>query len=149
MLLLYPLKRILRNWKLFVALLIGIVLASTFFAAIDIKANLAAEQALDRELEKVPVDLELRARLNLTNLAYARSNISSVNGVSSVDVVARFDNTWSKISSDNYTRSWGSPIASFANTSQIYEEWLNKPVEASKKTKLTLLKAQTLLRTLQ
>ncbi len=30
--LLYPFKRVMRNWKLFVALLIGIVLASTFFA---------------------------------------------------------------------------------------------------------------------
>ena len=38
----YPIKRVFRSWKLFVALLIGIALASTFFACIDIKANIAA-----------------------------------------------------------------------------------------------------------
>ena len=136
--LLYPLKRVMRNWKLFVALLIGIVLASTFFAAIDIKANLAAEQALDRELKDVPFDMELRATLNQTNLAYAKSNISSVKGVSSVDAVTRFY-PWLKVSSDNYTRSWGMPMVSFANTSKIFDEWINKPVEGIKENETYII----------
>jgi hypothetical protein len=39
--LLYPVKRVFRSWKLFLALLIGIVFASTFFAGINVKADLA------------------------------------------------------------------------------------------------------------
>ena len=42
--LMYPIKHVFRNWKLFTALLIGITLAATFCAAIGVKANLAAEQ---------------------------------------------------------------------------------------------------------
>jgi hypothetical protein len=38
--LMYPLKHVFRNWKLFTALLIGIALAATFFVALDAKANL-------------------------------------------------------------------------------------------------------------
>ena len=64
--LMYPIKHIYRNWKLFVALLIGIVLATTFFAGIGVKANLAAEQALDRRLNTVITDMEFHANLNST-----------------------------------------------------------------------------------
>ncbi len=137
--LLYPFKRVLRNWKLFVALLIGIVLASTFFASIDIKANMAAQQALDRELDDLAIDMDIRATLNMSNIIDARNNISSVDGVSNVDAVTRFYNTWSKVSSDNYTRSWGAPIISFANTSKINEEWLNKPVDGIKENETYIL----------
>jgi hypothetical protein len=48
--LLYQIKHVFRNWKLFVALLIGITLAATFFAGIGVKANLAGEHALDKQL---------------------------------------------------------------------------------------------------
>ena len=49
----YPIKRVFRNWKLFTALLIGIALAATFFACIDVKANLAAQQSLNQQLKNV------------------------------------------------------------------------------------------------
>ena len=127
-LLLYPIKRVFRNWKLFIALLIGIVLASTFFAAIGVKANLAAEQALDQQLNSVNVDLEFNARLNLTNLAMALDNISSIKGVKSVDVISRFYLPIS-MSSDNYTSKMTLLMTCFPNSSQLYDEWLNKPLE--------------------
>jgi cell division protein FtsX len=88
--LLYPLKRVFRNWTLFIALLVGIILASTFFASINIKANLAAKQALDQQLSSVITDMDFSVNLNITNLAFARENISNIDGVKKVDVVARW-----------------------------------------------------------
>jgi hypothetical protein len=67
--LLYPIKRVFRSWKLFIALLIGVILASTFFAGIDVKANLTAKQALEQQLNNVLVDMEVNTRLNSTNFA--------------------------------------------------------------------------------
>ena len=64
--LMYPIKHVFRNWKLFTALLIGIALAATFFACIDVKANLAAESSLNQQIKNVNTDMEFSAYLNLT-----------------------------------------------------------------------------------
>ena len=57
----YAFKRVIRSWRLFVALLLGVVLASTFFAGINIGADTAAKQALDQQLSYVPVDIVVRS----------------------------------------------------------------------------------------
>jgi len=124
--LMYPIKHVFRNWKLFTALLIGIALAATFFAAIGVKANLSAEQALDKQLSTVLTDMEFQADLNSSNLALAYQNITGIEGVKQVDTVARFSMPVS-LSSDNYTTSTYTQMACFPNTSRIYDEWLNKP----------------------
>ena len=54
---LYAVTHVFRSWKLFLALLIGITLASAFFAGIDIKANVTARQALKQDLNRVYVDM--------------------------------------------------------------------------------------------
>ena len=88
----YPVKRVFRNWKLFTALLIGIALASTFFACIDIKANSsAATVAEPATQEQLTVDMQFNTNLNLTEVTQTQGNISSINGVKSVDVVYRFN----------------------------------------------------------
>jgi ABC-type antimicrobial peptide transport system permease subunit len=124
----YPLKHVYRNWKLFTALLIGIVLATTFFAAIDIKANLAAEQALSQQLKTVTTDMEFQASLNSTDFVFARDNITSIQGVQSVDEVTRFYSPVA-VPSDNYSNPLYPSIVSFPSTSPIYNEWLNKPAD--------------------
>jgi len=145
--LLYPLKRVLSNPNLFVALLIGVFLASTFFAAINIKANLAAEQALSQQLKNVKSDLEFNANMNSTGIAYAVSNISSIAGVKGVDVVIRsspypflnitFDDNQSMISR--------LPMVCFLNTSQaINNEWLNKPSEGIAENQTYIILGQVL-----
>ena len=91
--LLYPIKRVFRSWKLFLALLIGIILASTFFAAIDVKANLTAKQALEQQLNNVLIDVEVNARLNFTNFAQAQQDILNIEGVKDVEVIARLGST--------------------------------------------------------
>ena len=76
--LMYPIKHVFRNWKLFTALLIGITLAATFCAAIGVKANLAAEQTLDKQISSVITDIGFTADLNQSNLALAYHNITHV-----------------------------------------------------------------------
>jgi ABC-type lipoprotein release transport system permease subunit len=124
--LLYPFKRVTRNWTLFVALLIGIILASTFFAAINIKANLAAEDSLNQQLNQVSSDFQFTTTINSTNLAWAMNNISSIEGVKSVAVVSRLYQT-ANVSSDNYTSRWFIPIVVFPDSEMINNEWINKP----------------------
>ncbi|MCJ7761890.1 ABC transporter permease, partial [Candidatus Bathyarchaeota archaeon] len=136
--LLYPIKRVFRNWALFLALLIGIILASTFFASINIKANLAAEQALEQQLSSIITDMEFRADLNITNFVFARDNISSIEGVKKVDVVSRFGAPIS-LSSDNYTTPQYTSLASMPNTSRIYDEWVNKPADGIKENETYLV----------
>ncbi len=122
----YSFKRVTRNWTLFVALLIGIILASTFFAAINIKANLAAKDALDQQLSQTTSDFMFTTTLNSTNLAWAMNNISNIEGVKSVAMVSRLYQT-ANVSSDNYTTSWYVPIVVFPDSEIINNEWLNKP----------------------
>ncbi len=124
--LLYPFKRVTRNWKLFVALLIGIILASTFFAAVNIKTNLAGKEALDKQLSQVTSDLEFTVNLNSTDLAWAMNNISSIEGVKSLAVVSRLYQT-AKLPSDNFTSNWYIPIVVFPDSELINNEWINKP----------------------
>ena len=124
--LLYPVKHVFRNWKLFTALLIGITLAATFCAAIGVKANLSAEQTLDKQISSVITDISFRADLNQSNLALAYYNITSIPGVKKVDYVASFSMPIST-SADNYTTSDYTQMASFPSSSQIYDQWTNKP----------------------
>lgn len=126
--LLYPIKRVFRSWKLFVALLIGIVLASTFFAAIEVKANLTAKQALDQQLNNVLVDLEANTRLNFTNFAQAQQDILSIEGVEGLEVISSLYPTMLS-SSDNYTDPLFSQMIFLPNSSRIYDGWENRPLD--------------------
>lgn len=56
----YAFKRVQRSWKLFLALLLGVVLASAFFAGINVGADSMAKRALDQRLAATPVDLTIR-----------------------------------------------------------------------------------------
>jgi ABC-type antimicrobial peptide transport system permease subunit len=125
--LMYPVKHVFRNWKLFAALLIGVTLAATFFAGIGVKSNLAAEQALDKQISSILTDMEFQASLNQTNLPLALQNITNVEGVKTVDMVARLYSPVG-VPSDNYTSHIYSQMACFPDDSRIYDEWINKPV---------------------
>lgn len=125
--LLYPIKRIFRSWKLFISLLIGIILASTFFAAIDVKANLTAKQALEQQLKSVLVDMEFNPRLNFTNLLQAKQDVLGIDGVKDVEMIGR---SFSAIvsSSDNYTNQIFPQIIYLPNSSRIYDGWENRRI---------------------
>jgi len=56
----YALKRIVRSWKLYASMILGMMLAATFFGGINVGADTIGKQALDAELANVPVDIQLR-----------------------------------------------------------------------------------------
>ncbi|MDH5782405.1 MAG: ABC transporter permease [Candidatus Bathyarchaeota archaeon] len=103
----YAFKRVIRSWRLFVALLFGVVLASTFFAGINIGADTAAKQALDQQLSYVPVDIvvwsgwgpvfqqtatsiSIWSSANATEVADIISG-SGIEGIASTEVISRGD----------------------------------------------------------
>src|SRR2546425_1335717 len=55
----YALKRIVRSWKLYASLILGMMLAATFFGGINVGADTIGKQALDAELVNTPVDISL------------------------------------------------------------------------------------------
>jgi ABC-type lipoprotein release transport system permease subunit len=124
--LLYPIKHVFRNWKLFTALLIGVTLAATFCAAIGVKANLSAEQTMEKQISSIYTDISFSVDLNQTNLPQAVKNITDIEGVTSVDYIASFGLPIST-SRDNYTDSYYMQTYSFPSDSRVNHEWLNRP----------------------
>jgi len=123
----YPLKHVFRNWKLFVALLVGITLAATFCASIGVKANISAEEALDKQISVINTDMTFVANMNQTNLPLVCQTLTNVEGVKRVDTVSSFSYLV-QTPGDNYTTSYYATAYSFPNTSRINDEWLNKPI---------------------
>ncbi len=126
--LMYPVKHVFRNWKIFAALLIGVTLAATFCAAIGVKANISAEQSLDKQLSNIVTDIGFTADLNRSNLALAQRDISRIEGIKSVDTVARFSTPLSG-SGENYTTQDYAEMYSFPDSSRIFNEWQNRPLD--------------------
>jgi len=104
-------------------------LAATFFAGIGVKANVAAEQSMDKQISTVMTDMSCQVPVNLTNLERTYNLISGINGVKDVDYVANFFGPVG-LPSNNYTGMGNyATIASFPRTSKINDEWLNSPGE--------------------
>jgi ABC-type antimicrobial peptide transport system permease subunit len=89
----YALKRIIRSWKLFAALALGMTIAATFFGGINVAADTVGKQALDAQLANTPVDMQLRAfsvdggkSLNSTVQSLI-SNLQKIDGVSAAEPV--------------------------------------------------------------
>jgi len=122
----YPIKHVFRNWKIFAALLIGITLAATFFAGIWVKSDIAVDESLDKQLSTIKVDMSFQAPLNQTNVPLAVKDLTDIEGITSVDTVARFYQSL-EFPDHNYTYYAYVQLVSFPNTSRIYDEWLNKP----------------------
>jgi ABC-type antimicrobial peptide transport system permease subunit len=89
---------------LFAALLLGVVLASTFFAGINVGADTAAKQALDQQLSHVPVDIVVgsdwfeTAPSPMEKLVWSSTNAtevadlvsgSGIEGIVSTEVISR------------------------------------------------------------
>jgi len=121
----------MRSWKLFLALFVGIVLASAFFAGIDIKANMTARMALDQELSQVYADYQIsQYDLNSTRLAALRDKVLEVNDVSGAEIISRSYLGSLNLLSDNGTSEYFSAtVSSIDDDSRVYSGWLNKPSE--------------------
>lgn len=125
---LYAAKHVFRSWKLFLALLIGVTLASAFFAGIDIKANATAKQALDQQISNVYVDMQGNiSNLNSSQMLAVRDEVLNVTGVTDAEVISRAYYMPMKILDTNNTVESYVQIAAITNQSQVYAGWLNKP----------------------
>jgi ABC-type antimicrobial peptide transport system permease subunit len=113
----YTFKRLVRSWRLFIALLLGIVLASTFFAGINVGADTAAWRALDQALSKIPVDISIgyssyayingfpaNSLLSSKNVSDAINAISTVQGITHVEAISSYVD-FNNIEKLNFTTS--------------------------------------------
>jgi ABC-type antimicrobial peptide transport system permease subunit len=117
----YAVKRVIRSPGLFAALLLGVVLASTFFAGINIGADTTARAALNQQLDSVPVDIvvSLYSSQSLTSATWATaaSEVASVQYVDSAEVITRAN--WY----GNTTFDFSSPssLVGISNASRVYD----------------------------
>ncbi len=57
----YALKRVVRSYRLFIALTLGVLVATTFFASTNVAADILARDALDSSLEGVVYDFAVNS----------------------------------------------------------------------------------------
>jgi ABC-type antimicrobial peptide transport system permease subunit len=124
----YAFKRVVRSWRLSLALLIGIILASTFFAGIDIKANVTAKQALERQLGKIYVDMEFGTyNLNSTELGSVKDIVKTVDEVSDAEWITRFGGMPMMVFNGIDSLEYNAQMTAIVSSSQVFEGWLNRP----------------------
>jgi len=106
-------------------LLLGIVLASTFFAGINVGADTAAKQALDQALSKVPVDIygSGYSPLSSSNVTKIAAEISGVEGVVETEVISRVYGE--VLSPTNFT--FNLRLVGISNRSRVYQGWSGVP----------------------
>ena len=125
---LYAITHVFRSWKLFVALLIGITLASTFFAGIDIKANTTARQALEQDLSQVYVDMVAGLpNMRPEDISNVSKDVAGLSGVVGVEAISAFEGPIG--SEANGTILDYARIVGIQNHSRVYDGWLNRPEE--------------------
>jgi ABC-type antimicrobial peptide transport system permease subunit len=92
----YALKRIVRSWKLYASLILGMMLAATFFGGINVGADTIGKQALDAQLANVPVDISLTPisgemsvpRSSFNNIALRARQVSGVTATEPVGSIS-------------------------------------------------------------
>jgi ABC-type antimicrobial peptide transport system permease subunit len=104
--------------------LLGIVLASTFFAGINVGADTAAKQALDKALSQVAVDFFVgitsfeRSHVpSSQNISTVIDRIKSVDGVNNAEVVSRISPPTRFPRSNESYYPW---VAGMSETSAVY-----------------------------
>ncbi len=127
--LLYAAKHIVRSWHLFIALLLGIVLASAFFAGIDIKANVTTEKALDQQLQSVYKDFEVQAYpFNLTQLDVIQQQLAGTEKVQGYEVISRAQAEAAVQGEETDGKRGLYPaIMGIKENSRVYDGWSNRP----------------------
>jgi len=122
----YVIKRLVRSWQLYLALFLGIALASTFFAGINVGADTAAKQALDQALARVPVDFYVTAYQTMSskNVTSLINAIRDVEGVDEVEAVSRV--YVEAILPDKITQ-YSFRLVGISQNSRIYDGWTNPP----------------------
>lgn len=118
----YAVKRVIRSLGLFAALLLGVILASTFFAGINIGADTTARAALNQKLSGLPSDIVVRQQYssqspNSADWTSAASEVTDLNGITDTEVISRaywYGNT----TFENYTSF---KIIGISDASRVYD----------------------------
>jgi len=114
----YATKRVTRSLGLFIALFLGVTLASCFFAGINVGADSTAKAALNQQLETVLVDITASgwgSTLSSANWTTAHERVSLVRGVSESEVISRGD---TYIKAENYSSF---KVVGLSEDSRIYK----------------------------
>jgi len=107
---------------------LGITLASAFFAGIDIKANVTAQQALDQQLTSVYKDMEISSYpFNLTQIDTIKEQLSTIENVRGFEVMSRGYSPATVYIEANQSKELYPSIVGLAENSRVYDGWLNKP----------------------
>jgi ABC-type lipoprotein release transport system permease subunit len=123
---LYAITHVFRSWKLFLALLIGITLASAFFAGIDIKANVTAGQALKQDLSHVYVDMVATLyEKRPESILNASRDVAGLSGVTGTEVISAFEGPISSEANGTYFDY--ARVVGIQNHSRVYDGWPNRP----------------------
>ena len=89
----YAFKRVFRSWKLFSSLLLGVTLAATFFAGVNMGTDTIAIQSLNQQLTQIYSDMVVSSPkttiLSSANITALISLVSTVNGVKDVSITSR------------------------------------------------------------
>jgi len=113
-----------------VALLIGVTLASTFFAGIDIKANHTAKQAIDQQLRRIYYDMAADiSSSNVTNIFAGENIVSKIGGAADVEVLSTGSNIARPLNESQQNYLVPARLCGIRNDSHVYAGWLNKPAE--------------------
>ena len=137
--LLYPVKRVFRSWKLFTALLIGIMLASTFFAAIIVKADSAARQVMEEQLVGVYTDMTFSGQFNYSHPARAAEYVLGVEGVTDVEFFYKAYQP-SLLPNVNSTDPSYIQFASLPNSTTLYDDMIGIPEDGIGENETYVLK---------
>lgn len=144
----YPVKRVFRSWKLFLALLIGVIFASTFFAGLSVKADLAMRQVLDEQLTGIYTDMQFNSYLNYSHPEAAAVDILNVEGVKNVEFFYRSYQA-SLLPNTNSTDPTSLNFAAVPNSSSVYRDIIGKPPEGMGANETYILEGTPMAETLE
>ena len=114
----YAVKRLLRSFGLFAALFLGVMLATTFFAGINIGADTTAKATLLQQLNHIPIDITVYSSSTLKSNKWkeAAQAVGQVEGIVKVEVVSRA--TLLDVVGENYTVVM---VSAISDTSKVYD----------------------------
>jgi ABC-type lipoprotein release transport system permease subunit len=114
----YAIKRVLRSFGLFAALLLGVMLASSFFAGINISADTTAKATLMQQLKNIPVDITVSTSLMLSSSDWknATKAIKQIDGIIGLEVISRVTLMGTINGNDIAIR-----VAAISNTSKVHK----------------------------
>ncbi len=126
----YATKHVVRSWHLFLALLLGIILASAFFAGIDMKANVTTEQALDQQLSTVYRDMEVTpSSFSLNQLNLIGTQLAANQRIQGYEVVSRGGGPATLIRDGTNQSDFYTTVLGISGNSKVYDGWSNKPAQ--------------------